>query len=265
MNTRPLAPRPRSGRKRILFACLPALFACAPAVTHGPRVERGLALVATGGIPRTLCAADCTAGVIPTLGAGARYGWVPGDPARPSYQLGALVPVWDPVGFELDGFVQAPSRDAWAYGAGSLVSSRHLVPYVEIGNLPAAGGEGWYLSLARAWLFADPTRLVGSRPGEGEFGMAQPPRFWSPGGGVRLARDDGNLTFFANASLGSYVDREARYPSGDATQPVGVDVRKPVRVLIVGLAADLAPRGFRRLRLPPSRPVPVPRPVPEPH
>jgi hypothetical protein len=251
-------------RLRLPLLLLPALFACAPAVTHGPRVERGLSLNVTGGLPRTLCRTDCIAGVIPTFGAGARYGWVADAPGRPSYQLGALVPIWDPVGFELDPFVQAPARGAWAYGAGSLVSARHLVPYVEVGNMPPRG-DGWYLSLAHAWLFADPTELVGTDPSEGEFGMARPPRFWAPGVGFRMVRDEGrSVTFYANASLGSYVDREARYVGGDPPQSVPVEVRKPVRVLMIGATAEITSRAFRRMRFPPSRPRPPLPPQPPP-
>jgi len=250
--------------RRFAVAAFPALFACAPVVTHGPRVEPGLSLTLTGGIPRTLCSTDCIAGVIPTFGAGARYGWAAEAPGRPSFQLGALVPIWDPVALELDPFVQAPTRDAWAFGVGALASARHLLPYVEVGKLPP-GGEGWYLSLGHAWLFADPTRLVGIEPGEGELGMAQPPRFWAPGVGVRLVREEGSsMTLYANASLGSYVDREAQYAPGGPPQPMPVDVRKPVRVLMVGATADFTSRAFRRMRLPPSRPRPLPPPPPSP-
>jgi len=249
--------------KRSLLLFLPALFACAPAVTHGPRVEPGLSITLTGGIPRTLCTTDCIAGVIPTMGAGARFGWVADAPGRASFQLGALVPLWDPVSLELDPFVQAPTRSAWAFGAGSLVSPRHLVPYVEVGKMPP-GGEGWYLSLAHAWLFADPTELLGSDPDGSEGGMARPPRYWAPGAGVRLVSEEGSsVTFWANASFGSYVDREPTYFTGDPPQTVQTEVRKPVRVLTIGASADVTSRAFRRMRIP-SRPQPPPPPPPVP-
>ena len=80
-----------------------ALAACAPAVTHGPRVDRGVILTATGGAPRPLCATgECVGGLVPTLGGGVRAGWVPNDGSKPAFQLGATVPLMDPLGLEID-------------------------------------------------------------------------------------------------------------------------------------------------------------------
>src|SRR5215213_2195006 len=151
-------PHPLHGhvmRTRFALAALPALFACAPAVTHGPRVEPGPSLMMTGGAPRPLCsnATNCHAGATPTFGAGVRYGFVPERAPTPPLMVGVTVPVFDPAAAELDGFVQAPSPGAWAWGGGALVSRRHLMPYLEAGRMPPGGGDGWYLSAGYAHLF----------------------------------------------------------------------------------------------------------------
>ena len=252
--------------RRFALAALPALFACAPAVTHGPRVEPGMSLMMTGGIPRPLCAefTNCHAGATPTFGAGVRYGFVPRSEGGAPVLVGLTVPVFDVVATELDAYVQAPSAGAWAWGGGALASTRHLMPYAEVGRMPAGGGDGWYLSAGYAHLFQDPTPKFDDRIGES---MARPPRWFAPGAGARVNFRGVRWTVFANGAFGSYVKRTVTptyIPDGMTTDTV--DVRERVSTLMVGITWEVPFRGGDRRRAPPPapRPPPVPRPVPEP-
>ncbi|HKP75756.1 MAG TPA: hypothetical protein VJT67_09465 [Longimicrobiaceae bacterium] len=252
-------------RVRFLLITLLGLAACAPAVYHGPRVEPGATAMMTGGIPRPLCVhrSDCHGGVTPTFGAGVRYGWITRQSAGPAYQLGALVPLWDPVGLELDGFVQAPSPRSWVGGAGMMASVRHLMPYAELGHLPLGGGDGWYLSAGYAHLFHDPT-LAFSPDGDGGERMARPPRYWSPGAGARVNIRGVRYTVFANGSFGSYVRQTLVFNSPEAADaPAAVDSvrqRIPIRTLVLGLTWEMPFRKLGRPRFPPPRRVPPPDP-----
>jgi len=254
-------------RTRVALAALAALFACAPAVTHGPRVEPGMALMMTGGMPRPLCAefTDCHAGATPTFGAGVRYGFMPRSAEGAPVLVGVTVPVFDIVAAELDAYVQAPSTGAWAWGGGALVSARHLMPYAEVGRMPAGGGDGWYLSAGYAHLFQDPsTELIDEPFGES---MARPPRWFAPGAGARVNFRGVRWTVFANGAFGSYVERtvtQEYIPDGIAIDTV--DVRRRISTLMLGLTWEVPFRdvGRRRAPTPAPRPPPVPRPVPEP-
>jgi hypothetical protein len=253
--------------RRFTLAALPALFACAPAVTHGPRVEPGASLMMTGGMPRPLCAqsTDCSAGATPTFGAGVRYGFVPRSAGGAPVLVGLTVPVFDVLATELDAFVQAPSTSAWAWGGGALASTRHLMPYAEVGRMPAGGGDGWYLSAGYAHLFQDPTEL-GPDEAFGES-MARPPRWFAPGAGARVNLRGVRWTVFANGAFGSYVKRTvtAMYiPDGMTTDTL--DTRERVSTLMLGITWEVPFREVGRRRVPPPapRPAPVPRLVPEP-
>ncbi|MFL5382273.1 MAG: hypothetical protein ACJ8GN_07135 [Longimicrobiaceae bacterium] len=251
--------------RRFAFAALPALFACAPAVTHGPRVEPGPSLVMTGGVPRPLCDewSDCHGGVTPTFGAGVRYGRVPRDAGAPAWMAGLTVPVFDPAAVELDGFVQAPSPGAWVWGGGALASVRHLMPYAEVGRMPAGGGDGWYLSAGYAHLFRDPTADIGPDETDSES-MARPPRFWSPGAGARVNFRGVRWTVFANGSFGSYLKRTLVFgpgaPESPPPPPDTVRTRVPIRTLMLGIAWEVPFRDADRHAPPRPRRVPPPDP-----
>ena len=62
---------------RALFTLVAAACtaACAPIVTHGPRVEQGFTFYGTGGGGRTLCDRPaCDTSLVPQQGTGLRYG-----------------------------------------------------------------------------------------------------------------------------------------------------------------------------------------------
>lgn len=248
--------------KRLFPALFLPLFACAPVVTHGPRVNPGAEMVMTLGAPRPFCGSntdtECNAGLTPMWGAGVRYGFVPSDPAGVAALAGLSLPIADPLGTELDVFVQGPSPGVWAFGAGALWSPRHLMPYAQVGQLPPGGGSGWYLTAGYAHLYRDPTVGVDQSDDDGRV-MVQPPRYFAPGAAVRLARNDGSAyTFYLQGAFGSYVDREQQFAPGD---PVYLEVRKPVRTVLFGVVMAVE-FGSLRLPGPQRRPTPPPIPVP---
>jgi len=254
--------------RRFAPALLPALFACAPVVTHGPRVEPGPALMMTGGMPRPLCEndSDCSSGATPTFGAGVRYGIVPEREGAAPVLFGLTVPIFDVVATELDAYVQAPSTGAWASGVGALVSTRHLMPYVEAGRMPPGGGDGWYLSAGYAHLFQDPSTEFMEEPFGDE--MARPPRWFAPGAGARINFRGVRWTVFASGAFGSYVNRTITpqyIPDGGLVTDIVV-TRRNVRTLMLGITWEVPFRDpvRRRTPSPVRRPPPVPGPVPEP-
>ncbi|HEX8244976.1 MAG TPA: hypothetical protein VF541_15815 [Longimicrobium sp.] len=242
-----------------MVLALAAAAACAPVVTHGPRVEPGGAFMSTVGVPRPFCTRnahdECNGEMVPTWGLGARYGWAPRGPGGVGVLAGVTVPLLDPLGTELDGYLQAPAPGAWVYGGGALSSARHLLPYAQLGRVPA-GATGWYLMLGYAHLFADPSLPLNDE--EYTDRMSRPPRFWAPGAGVQTHFRNGRYTVYAQGAFGSYVRRSVvngppAAPDGPPTADT-VDTRKPVRTLMVGVAWEVS---FGDLRLP-GRPFPPP-------
>ena len=252
--------------KRFLPALFLPLFACAPVVTHGPRVNPGAEMVMTLGAPRPFCGSntgtECNAGLTPMWGAGVRYGFVPQNPAGVAAMAGLSLPIADPLGTELDAFVQGPSPGVWAFGGGALWSPRHLMPYAQIGQLPADGGSGWYLTAGYAHLYRDPEVGVDQSDDDGEV-MVQPPRYFAPGAAVRISRRDGSAyTFFLQGAFGHYVERVQQFaPVGPDDPPVYENVRKPVRTVLFGVAWAV---DFGSIRFPARGPGPTRPPIPIP-
>ncbi|HET7462038.1 MAG TPA: hypothetical protein VFJ82_12355 [Longimicrobium sp.] len=249
---------------RFWIVALVPLFACAPVVTHGPRVEPGAELMMTLGGPRPFCGSntdtECNAGLIPTWGAGVRYGFTPDGPAGVAALAGLSVPIADPLGTEVDGFVQAPSSGVWAWGGGALWSPRHLMPYAQVGQMPPGGGPGWYLTLGYAHLYRDPSLAVDQEDTDGDV-MARPPRYWAPGAAVRTRRGGSSLTFYVQGAFGSYLRRDAYFDPA-TNRYVDEDVRKPVRTVLFGATWAI---GFGDIHFPhPSGPPRTPPPIPNP-
>ncbi|HEX8905065.1 MAG TPA: hypothetical protein VF771_09510 [Longimicrobiaceae bacterium] len=238
--------------KRIALVALPALFACAPVVTHGPRVEPGTTVTGNFGVPALECGKGngCNTGIAPSFSFGVRRGWVPDSARAPSFLLGLSLPVFDPVAPELDAYVQAPAPGMFAAGAGALASPHHVEPYVEAG-FSRPNGDGWFATAGYAWLFADPrSYILNEQPR-----MKEPPRYWAPGVGFHGHVLGRNLTAYASGALGRYVDRElASTPDGRTDTTI---VRKNVRMLVIGVSGQLDPGRIWPLPFPP--PIPYPR------
>lgn len=141
----PLRPRSTIGLGAL------ALGACFPAVTHGPRIEPGLAAGVT---------ASATAGPAHTegdeggirlrqgmIGAYGGYGWSASDPTQPGAYVGVAIPAFFPL-TQVDLFVEAPR--AWlpahgAAGVGLVLDMQGFSAYGQAGRISDAG-NGWFLT-----------------------------------------------------------------------------------------------------------------------
>ncbi|HEX2201832.1 MAG TPA: hypothetical protein VHG91_00970 [Longimicrobium sp.] len=217
------------------FAALLALAACAPVVTHSPRVEPGLAFHATAGVPLPLCD-SCGAGLTPTLGAGVRYGYVPADPSSPSFLVGVTAPL-EAASAELDAFVQAPSSGDWVVGAGTLASRRHVHPYVQLGRIPA-GGSGWYVGAGYAWLFENPDWIedLNDAIGGDEDAVAQAPRYFAPSLGWRTTRGGRRFHAYLTGGFGSWRQRG---PALDPATGEYTEAERRIRTVMAGVSIEI--------------------------
>jgi hypothetical protein len=127
-----------------------ATAACFPAVTHGPRVEPGLAAGLTGAYTVGPTHVEGDEGGIRlrsgVVGAYGGYGWAPASARAPRLHVAIAVPILFPLA-QVDAFVQAPP--AWtgplSAGAGIVASSEGVHAYGQAGRV-SARGMGWYLT-----------------------------------------------------------------------------------------------------------------------
>ncbi|HEY0036266.1 MAG TPA: hypothetical protein VGB66_06230 [Longimicrobium sp.] len=223
--------------------------ACAPVVTHSPRVEPGLTLFGTLGSTRSLCSQEtCDTDLIPQMGGGARYGRVatdstPGWSAAFTYSAGVE-------SSEVDLYVQAPaSWLALDAGAGVLAAGSHVMPYVQLGRMQP-DGSGWYTTQGFAFLTERTDALLPDPPYEEVM-----PRYWAPTIAYRT-RGRYGVHVYASGAFGS-----ARVTLHELEEPDPRTERQPVRAVLMGVVFDVLsaqPAGS----LPPAR-GPVP-PVPPP-
>ena len=203
---------------RLLCRLAPLLLAaCAPVVSHTPRVEPGPALgVVLAARP---CDSSCAEREpVPPLGALFRHGWVRDGGTGPGFSVGLFVPgvVVLPLA-ELDLYVQAPAAPAApVFGAGLLLAADHVMPYVQAGRVPQAG-SGWYTTQGFA---------VATRP-EGRGAAA---RYWSPAVAYRLRRGDRSAHLFLGGGIGAMR-------SDDGTGGRG---REPLRFVMAGVVVERA-------------------------
>jgi hypothetical protein len=217
----------------VLFLLAPA--ACAPIVTHGPRVEPGLHATGTFGVARSACDTACDIEVLPQIGIGARYGRA-AEGGRVGYSIGGTIALRIESS-DLDAYLQLPTAPNWAAGGGVLLSPMHLMPYVQAGAVDA-DGSGFYTTQGFT--------VMAPRPKdwwiEEEVDVA--PRYWAPTLAYRAAHRDGALHVYVSGMLG-WMD----VPAGEGSR------REPVRVLMAGLSFE---RHIRRS----VTPIPPPQPPP---
>ena len=139
--------RPRRLSARIVFALLAAACAtaCAPFVTHSPRVVEGLTFYGTAGGGRTLCdRPNCDTTLTPQQGVGLRFGHA-ASASAPGLSAGVTgSPGWvfSDLGLypELDLYAQAPlGLTPFDAGTGVLLSPAHVMPYVQAGRMKPDG------------------------------------------------------------------------------------------------------------------------------
>lgn len=217
------------------LAALLCLAACAPVVTHGPRVQPGRELSVAVGWRWEACD-SCGAGLVPPIGTVARYGWTPDGPDGAAYSVGALVPgfIFIPLS-TLDVYAQAPVRaNGIVFGGGLSAGVMDVMPYVQVGRQDA-DGDGWYTTQGFVWAAyrAEPeVFLNGSRGSVFERVSAT---YWSP----TVSYRQGEITLYASGALGTH----------DGGAEVGTGPRRPVRSLLFGFVLhppnprDLLPRG----------------------
>jgi len=233
--------------KRFSVVLTLTLAACAPVVTHGPRVEPGTSVTANVGVFPFVCRQNhaCDSGVDPALSLGLRHGFMR-DPAGAAFLVGASLPLFDPLAPELDAYAQAPAPGLFTVGAGALLSVHHAEPYVQAG-LTRPNGDGWFGTLGYAWIYADPRNYWGQQRPH----MVTPPRYWAPGVGFNGHFFGRSMTAYANGALGHFVDRNV---SADAPADTSI-VRRNVRAVVVGISAQMSPVDFLRGLL---GPLPIP-------
>ncbi len=232
----------------VLLACAAA---CAPVVTHGPRVEEGLTFYGTAGGARSLCERPvCDTELFPQQGAGVRYGRA-ASASAPGLSAGLTVSTgW--VSSELDLYAQAPASPAGVdVGVGVLAAPAHQMPYVQAGRMNA-DGSGWYTTQGFA--------IMGSRPGRwapsleaGPGPERVKPRYWAPTIAYRTRGRYGVHLYLT----GAFGTAEAKKYRGD--EPGFHTVRQPVRAVMMGTVFDVQP--LRRPPPPPPAPVPAPPPA----
>ncbi|HEY0024190.1 MAG TPA: hypothetical protein VGB24_14840 [Longimicrobium sp.] len=216
---------------------LAAAAACAPIVTHGPRVEQGITGYATLGAGKALCSPEtCETILIPQQGVGLRYGWVATD-STPGFSAGFTysTPV---VSSELDLYVQAPGSplglDA---GAGVLAGGTHAMPYVQLGRM-RPNGSGWYTTQGYAFLARRQIAIVLADNYE-----QVEPRYWAPTVAYRTGGPYA-VHLYATGAFGMAWKYDPNRP--------GVRTgRQPVRTVMTGVVFQA-----RRARSPrPARPA----------
>ena len=210
--------------------------ACAPVVTHAPRVEPGSAVGLTLSVRPGACTGVCPDGdpdePAPAIGGFFRHGWVPADSTRPSFLVGVFVPFGFALSLaELDVYAQAPARaKAPVFGGGLLLSAQHLMPYVQLGRTPP-GGAGLYTTQGAAWHF-----------GGGESDRAL---YWVPSLAYRFTSLERNVHFFVSGGVGSRTVPTYGAPGGTRTEPL--------RFLMLGVTGEFPADA---ISLPPLRPRP---------
>lgn len=177
----------------LVLLCVPA--ACAPIVTHGPRPEPGVQVMATLGIPQELCDSGCEVELIPQLGFGVRSGR-PAENGNFGYSVTGTFSA-SILATEADLYVQAPTAPEWAAGGGVLLSFAHVMPYVQLGRM-RADGSGFYTTQGFALLTQ---RTNFSFTGRDNFLIT--PRYWAPTVAYRFAHRDGAVHVYLSGAFGS--------------------------------------------------------------
>ncbi|HEX8317141.1 hypothetical protein [Longimicrobium sp.] len=214
--------------------------ACAPVVTHSPRVEPGVTLYGTMGGSRSLCSQEaCDTDLVPQMGGGARYGRVATD-STPGFSVGFTYSAGF-ISSEVDLYVQAPASqldlDA---GAGVLAAGSHVMPYVQLGRM-RPDGSGWYTTQGFAWMAE---RAIGWTLDDPLVQVT--PRYWAPAIAYRT-RGRYGVHVYASGALGS-----ARVTTHDPDESAPRTERQPVRAVLMGVVFDVQtdpPPGS----LPPAR------------
>ena len=208
-------------------AALCVLGACAPVLTHGPRVEPGFFLGSTAGILVTRDTAAAPDVLTPDWAPYVRYG-VRGEPDVFAGSLAVALDASSAPGVAADLYVQLPARNPdWAYGGGVMGSSSYVMPYVQLGR---SFGRGFEVYTTQAYVrrgdFTEKqTGLDGS-------GVEVRPRYWAPTLAIRRREGALGVSLQLTGALGRFDERPFE---ADELAPV---TSRALRGVTVSLAAD---------------------------
>jgi hypothetical protein len=245
----PLHTEGLSPRTLLTLMAAVTTVACAPVVTHGPRVEQGFTFYGTAGGGRSFCdRPDCDTYLTPQQGAGVRYGRAASSSA-PGWSAGLTVSTGG-VSSELDLYVQAPTSMALDMGAGVLAAGSHAMPYLQAGRM-RPDGSGWYTTQGFAFLASRPTRWDMEGPSEERV----TPRYWAPTVAYRT-RGRYGVHFYVSGAFGTADAKKYR-----GEEPGFHTVRQPVRAVMTGVVFEVQP-ARRPRQVPPSSEPRPPAPPP---
>lgn len=221
-------------RGALAALALGLLTACAPVLTHGPRVEPGLFVGGTAGLLLTQDSARSPDVVTPQWVPFARYGLV-GKPGGVAGSLGLALGGSPESPVEADLYVQLPSGSSeWAYGAGVVTSTAVLMPYAQIGK-PVGRGMEVYTTQAyvhrndfndrQAGLFESSETVVR-------------PRYWAPSLALRAREGALGVSLQVTGAFGRYEEKVR--DSGPGTRS------RPLRALTTSLTGELDVGVFMR-------------------
>jgi hypothetical protein len=232
----------------LLLACAAA---CAPIVTHSPRVEQGVSVFGTAGGATRLCdTLKCDTQLVPQQGLGVRYGQA-ATATRPGLSA-ALTISTSIVASELDLYLQAPTSLGLDLGAGLLTAGTHDMPYVQVGRM-REDGSGWYTTQGYAFLSARPPTWTLAADFGPEADEVEP-RYWAPTVAYRT-RGRRGLHLYLSGAFGSA--RAVTY-TADTLQSRRTS-RQPVNTVMLGMIFEVLPPAPRVAPLVvPPRPNPVP-------
>ena len=227
-----------------------ALGACAPVLTHGPRVEPGLFVGSTAGILLSQDTAAAPDVLTPDWAPYVRYG-LTGEPGDVAGSLAVTLDASSASSLAADLYVQLPSRAlGWAYGGGVAASALYVMPYLQLGQ---SFGRGFEVYTTQAYVHRGD--FTDKRGGLDGSAVEVRPRYWAPTLAIR--RRDGALgaSLQLTGALGRFDERPF---DGGAQSPVK---SRALRGMNTSLAADVdIGRLLRDLAAITRRPVPRPAP-----
>ncbi len=214
----------------LLLACAAA---CAPMVTHTPRVEEGFSLFGTAGGGARLCdSLDCDTQLVPQQGLGVRYGQAATE-TRPGVSA-AITFSTAIVSSELDLYIQAPTTVGFDVGAGVLTSLTHDMPYVQVGRI-REDGSGWYTTQGYAFLTSRPPEWTLEFDGSPTADEVEP-RYWAPTVAYRT-RGRAGVHLYLSGAFGSAKAVVYSLDTPEERTTTG----QPVRVVMMGIVFDVQP------------------------
>lgn len=212
--------------------------ACAPMVTHGPRVQPGTHVVVTAGAGISPCdTVRCNLDLLPQAALGIRTGRVATE-TRPGMALGVNASI-NLLSSELDFFVQAPTGlTSMDVGAGVLVSAAHTMPYVQVGRM-GENGSGFYTTQGFVWMMRRSTDYAIFDPGPRDAPAELKPRYWAPSLAYRTGGHRGTHLYVSGA-----FGTAAAYDYPPEGSEIVRDGSQPVSFLMAGVVFEGAPRDL---------------------